>query len=54
VFARDIWPGLRNIPVPELAAATGLSEVYCSLIRVGKKVPHPRHWDALRHLMRND
>jgi CRISPR-associated endonuclease Cas1 len=51
VFTREILPGLRSIPVPELAAATGLSQVYCSLIRLGKKTPHPRHWDALRHLV---
>jgi hypothetical protein len=48
-FTRELLPGLLSIPVPELAAATGLSEVYCSLIRLGKKTPHPRHWEALRH-----
>jgi hypothetical protein len=50
VFAREILPGLRDRPITELAAATGLSEHYCSLIRLGKKVPHARHWDALRRL----
>ena len=50
IFMRDILPGLRRIPIPELVAATGLSEHYCSLIRLGKKVPHPRHWEALRGL----
>jgi hypothetical protein len=29
-------------------AATGLSEHYTSLIRLGKKIPDVRHWDALR------
>jgi hypothetical protein len=28
--------------------ATGLSEHYCSLIRLGKAVPHARHWEAFR------
>jgi hypothetical protein len=35
-------------------AATGLGEHYCSLIRLGKKILHPRHWDALRHVARYD
>ena len=48
VFRSEILPGLRRTPIGELVAATGLSEHYCSLIRLGKKVPHPRHWEALR------
>jgi CRISPR-associated endonuclease Cas1 len=49
VFRDEILPGLRDKPISQLVAATGLSEHYCSLIRLGKRVPHPRHWDALRH-----
>jgi hypothetical protein len=30
--------------------ATGLTRAYCSRIRKGELVPHPRHWDALRSL----
>jgi CRISPR-associated endonuclease Cas1 len=48
VFRSEILPGLRHVPIAELVTATGLSEHYCSLIRLGKKVPHPRHWPALR------
>ena len=48
VFAKEILPGLRSLPIAALVAATGLSEHYCSLIRLGKRVPHPRHWNALR------
>jgi CRISPR-associated endonuclease Cas1 len=48
VFRSEILPGLCRVPIAELVAATGLSEHYCSLIRLGKKVPHPRHWAALR------
>ena len=59
VFTAEIFPGLRNRSVPELMAATGLGQHYCSLIRLGKKVPHPttgarskvphaRHWPAFR------
>ena len=47
VFTHQILPRLRSIPVAALvAAAPGLSEHYCSLVRLGKKIPHPRHWDA--------
>jgi CRISPR-associated endonuclease Cas1 len=48
VFTSEILPGLRGLPIGSLVAATGLSEHYCSLIRLGKRVPHPRHWEALR------
>jgi CRISPR-associated endonuclease Cas1 len=50
VFRREILPGLSERSIGELAVATGLSAHYCSLIRLGKKVPHARHWDALRRL----
>ena len=50
VFQTEVLPGLRRKPIAELVAATGLSEHYCSLIRLGKKVPHPRHWEAFRAL----
>jgi hypothetical protein len=49
-FRVEILPELRQAPIAELVAATGLSEHYCSLIRLGKKVPHPRHWQALREM----
>jgi CRISPR-associated endonuclease Cas1 len=52
-FTTEILPGLRQLRVPELMDATGLSHHYCSLIRLGKKVPHPRHWETLRHVGRH-
>lgn len=48
IFHAEILPGLRDLTIHDLVAATGLSEHYCSLIRLGKKTPHARHWDALR------
>jgi CRISPR-associated endonuclease Cas1 len=48
LFTTEILPGLRELTIARLAAATGLSGHYCSLIRLGKRVPHPRHWEALR------
>jgi hypothetical protein len=50
IFRHDILPGLRTHAIAELTAATGLSDHYCSLIRLGKRVPHARHWEALRRL----
>jgi hypothetical protein len=50
LFASEILPGLRASPISELVSATGLSAHYCSLIRLGKRVPHARHWEAFRRL----
>ncbi len=52
IFTRDIWPGLKELPLSALVDATGLSVMYCSRIRRGLKVPHPRHFDALWSLTR--
>jgi hypothetical protein len=41
VFQAETLPELRLMPIAELMAATGLSEHYCSLIRLGKKTPAP-------------
>jgi len=46
-FARDVLPRLREIPLRIMADAAGLSLGYCSFVRRGKKVPHPRHWPVL-------
>ena len=48
VFQREILPKLQSVSVGAMAKATGLSEGYCSFIRRGIKVPHGRHWVALR------
>jgi hypothetical protein len=49
-FRREIAPRLRTSTITELTEATGLSPAYCSLIRLGKRVPHARHWQNLRAL----
>ena len=46
-FSREILPRIQGVPLSRLVHATGLSLRYCSLIRRGEKVPHPRHWNAL-------
>ena len=43
VYARDILPRLQDLPLSQISAGIGLSQQYCSLIRRGLKVPHPRH-----------
>jgi CRISPR-associated endonuclease Cas1 len=50
-FQIEILPRLRGIAICDLVAATSLSNHYCSLIRLGKRVPHARHWEALRRLV---
>jgi hypothetical protein len=35
------------VPIAELVTVTALSEHYCSMIRLGKRVPHARHWEEL-------
>jgi CRISPR-associated endonuclease Cas1 len=51
MFRREIAPGLAQLPLSALQNATGLSLRYCSLIRQGKVIPHPRYWEALRGLI---
>jgi CRISPR-associated endonuclease Cas1 len=48
LFTRDILPRIQGIPLSRLMGATGLSLRYVSQIRRGERVPHPRHWGALR------
>jgi hypothetical protein len=50
VFKREILPLIQEVPLRRLVEATGLSLRYCSLIRRDEKVPHPRHWEALREV----
>ena len=47
VYLAEILPGLQHVSINDLAKATGLSAGYCSFIRRGLKIPHPRHWPAL-------
>jgi hypothetical protein len=49
-FKREIAPKLDAFSLKEIGKATGLSLAACSRIRAGARVPHPRHWRALRGL----
>jgi len=50
VFRLEILPHLQGVSLREMAKFTGLSQSYCSSIRSGMFVPHPRHWKALGEL----
>ncbi len=43
IFNSTILPGLREVSLGAMTKATGLSKPYCSKIRRGDFVPHPRH-----------
>jgi hypothetical protein len=46
----SVLPRLEDIPLRRLQEATGLSAGGCSMIRGGKRTPHPRHLTALEEL----
>jgi hypothetical protein len=47
-FRREVFPRLTNVSVATLSRVTSLSKTYCSFIKRGLRVPHPRHWAALQ------
>ncbi len=47
-FVVEILPALQARSAHALSRATGLSVGYCSRIKRGELVPHPRHWDPFR------
>ncbi len=49
-FREKILPKLKAVPLGQIVKATGLSLIYCSLVRRGAYVPHPRHWKALQSI----
>ena len=51
VFRREIQPRLKQISLSVLAAKLEISISYAMDIRSGRRVPHPRHWNDLAHLV---
>lgn len=51
IFRTEILPSLARLPLRHLSAVTGLTTTTCSLVRRGLRLPHPRHWPALRALI---
>lgn len=50
-YREKIHPRLREITVPAISAALGISEPYATDIRSGRRVPHQRHWLTLARLV---
>ncbi len=50
-FRRRFGRLLANVRPVDLARATGLTGVAGSLIKRGKLIPHPMHWDAIRRVL---
>lgn len=51
-YVKRVQPALAFVAKSQVRAALGVSEPYSSDIRSGKRVPHPRHWQALAELVR--
>ncbi|MGO8873431.1 MAG: CRISPR-associated endonuclease Cas1 [Acidimicrobiales bacterium] len=49
-FTRAVLPGLQGMSLTDIAKATGMSTSTASKVRAGRRVPHPRHWEALQGL----
>ncbi len=50
-YRAKIQPRLSGITVPVLSSALGISQPYAAEIRVGRRVPHPRHWQTIARLV---
>jgi hypothetical protein len=46
-FTAHILPGLTGVTLTRIVNATGMSTSAPSKVRAGRRVPHPRHWEAL-------
>jgi RNA polymerase subunit RPABC4/transcription elongation factor Spt4 len=49
-YREKIQPQLAKITNSEIARVLGVSVQYAVWIRGGKRIPHPRHWQALARL----
>jgi hypothetical protein len=50
-YANQIQPRLARATLSRIASAIGVSIPYASDIRRGRRLPHPRHWEALAGLV---
>jgi CRISPR-associated endonuclease Cas1 len=51
VYVKQVQPALASVTKSKVRSALGVSDPYSSDIRSGKRVPHPRHWQALATLV---
>jgi hypothetical protein len=47
LYRREILPGVEQKSLKDIGRATGLSAGYCTKIKRGEVVPHPRWWGNL-------
>ena len=47
-FRGHLLPGLTPLSLVTIARATGMSTSAASRVRLGQRVSHPRHWEALK------
>jgi CRISPR-associated endonuclease Cas1 len=50
-YREKIQPKLAGVTVPVIASTLGVSLPYAALIRAGRYLPHPRHWQTLTTLV---
>jgi CRISPR-associated endonuclease Cas1 len=50
-YRQKILPGLSGITVPTIVSALAVSQPYATSIRIGRRIPHPRHWIKLARLV---
>lgn len=46
-FVATVAPTLRTVTLTTIAKAPGMSTSAAAKVRGGRRVPHPRHWEAL-------
>ncbi|MHB9129872.1 MAG: CRISPR-associated endonuclease Cas1 [Armatimonadota bacterium] len=50
-FTKEIQPKLKGVPLSAITNTTGLSVSYAALIKKGKRIPHPVHFQVLLTLI---
>jgi hypothetical protein len=50
-FKTTVIPVLQTMTLSQISEETGLSQQYCSLIKRGLKIPHPRHSQAFQNML---
>jgi len=51
VYLKRVQPALASVAKSRIRSALGVSEPYASDLQAGKRIPHPRHWQALAGLV---
>jgi CRISPR-associated endonuclease Cas1 len=51
IYRATIETRLTRLTVPAISSALGISQPYASDVRSGRRMPHPRHWEALARLL---